>query len=196
LKLSDVGFQLGIDFTNTISWRTSANPQEWLVTADGVLNWLEDKSMIDNDQRQWLERELDGAPKWRDEAIELREAGRELLLRKGDTTRNLEILNRFLARSSPRLVATEAGYTEEWSGPTGLSDVLWPVAYSFAELLGSDMLVRVNECVADGCGWLFLDVSKNRSRKWCDMSDCGNREKARRHYQKMTTAKEKRAQGS
>ncbi len=34
------------------------------------------------------------------------------------------------------------------------------------------------------CGWLFLDRSKNRSRFWCDMSVCGNRAKASRHYRR------------
>jgi predicted RNA-binding Zn ribbon-like protein len=40
----------------------------------------------------------------------------------------------------------------------------------------------VKECGTENCNWLFLDTSKNRSRRWCDMKECGNREKARRHY--------------
>lgn len=59
---------------------------------------------------------------------------------------------------------------------------LWPVARSLAELLTSDELPRVRECAADNCAWLFIDTSKNRSRRWCDMAVCGNRAKARRHY--------------
>jgi predicted RNA-binding Zn ribbon-like protein len=41
-------------------------------------------------------------------------------------------------------------------------------------------LERVRECANHDCGWLFLDLSRNRSRKWCDMSSCGNRAKVRR----------------
>jgi predicted RNA-binding Zn ribbon-like protein len=40
----------------------------------------------------------------------------------------------------------------------------------------------VRECSGDTCGWLFVDTSRNHSRRWCDMEDCGNRAKARRHY--------------
>jgi predicted RNA-binding Zn ribbon-like protein len=60
--------------------------------------------------------------------------------------------------------------------------MLWPVARSAADLLTSQEQSRVRECAASDCGWLFLDLSRNRSRRWCDMETCGNRTKARRHY--------------
>jgi len=50
------------------------------------------------------------------------------------------------------------------------------------DLLTSDRLSAVRECAADDCAWLFLDESRNRSRRWCDMKVCGNRQKARLHY--------------
>src|SRR3989442_8269959 len=64
--------------------------------------------------------------------------------------------------------------------------LIWPIARSAADLLTSDeqrQLVR--ECGAPDCLWLFLDTTKNRSRQWCSMQSCGNREKARRHYQRL-----------
>ncbi|MCX6026505.1 MAG: CGNR zinc finger domain-containing protein [Chloroflexi bacterium] len=61
--------------------------------------------------------------------------------------------------------------------------VLWPVMRSAAELLTSDLASRVGQCQDDrGCGWLFIDTSRNHTRRWCAMGDCGNRAKARRHY--------------
>jgi predicted RNA-binding Zn ribbon-like protein len=61
--------------------------------------------------------------------------------------------------------------------------MLWPILRSAAEVLTSEKRTRLGQCADDrGCGWLFLDTSKNRSRRWCDMEDCGNRAKARRHY--------------
>ena len=63
-----------------------------------------------------------------------------------------------------------------------LESVLWPVAKSAADLLVSHKLERVSTCQGETCGWLFLDMSKNHSRRWCSMSDCGNTAKARRHY--------------
>jgi predicted RNA-binding Zn ribbon-like protein len=44
----------------------------------------------------------------------------------------------------------------------------------------SEELARVSSCGADTCRWLFLDTSRNHSRRWCDMKVCGNRMKARR----------------
>jgi predicted RNA-binding Zn ribbon-like protein len=45
----------------------------------------------------------------------------------------------------------------------------------------------VRVCAAEDCGWLFLDTSKNHTRRWCSMKSCGNRAKARRHYNKEKT---------
>lgn len=57
---------------------------------------------------------------------------------------------------------------------------LWDIARSAADLLTSGDHDRIKECASATCEWVFLDRSRNRSRRWCDMSDCGNRAKARR----------------
>jgi predicted RNA-binding Zn ribbon-like protein len=62
--------------------------------------------------------------------------------------------------------------------------ILNPLIRSAADLLVSDELKRVKRCGDPACGWLFLDTSRNKSRRWCDMSDCGNRAKASRFYKK------------
>jgi predicted RNA-binding Zn ribbon-like protein len=73
-----------------------------------------------------------------------------------------------------------------WTNTDALDSVLWPIARSAAEVLLSDVeRPKVRECGAAECRWLFLDTSKNRSRQWCSMSSCGNREKARRHYERV-----------
>ena len=62
---------------------------------------------------------------------------------------------------------------------------LWGIAESAAEILtSSELRDRVKECASGECEWVFLDRSRNRSRRWCDMSDCGNRAKARRFHAK------------
>lgn len=65
-----------------------------------------------------------------------------------------------------------------------LDEVLWPVAWSAAQLLVSDLLERVHECNNDRCTWMFIDETRNHSRRWCSMEGCGNRMKARRHYRR------------
>ena len=85
-----------------------------------------------------------------------------------------------------RLTGTDGDYRWEWQTDPGhfLDRVFWPVAQSAADLLTSRDRTAVRECRAPDCEWLFLDHSRNGSRRWCDMKSCGNREKARRHYQR------------
>ena len=83
-----------------------------------------------------------------------------------------------------RLVADGTRYRWTWREVTAadapLDRVLWPLVQSAVELLTAPELERLKLCDADDCGWLFIDASRNRSRRWCDMSDCGNRAKVRR----------------
>jgi predicted RNA-binding Zn ribbon-like protein len=73
----------------------------------------------------------------------------------------------------------------KWVGiDHALDSVLWPVVESVVELLVSEEITRVKRC--NGCGWLFLDTTRDGRRRWCDMKICGNRAKARRHYEKRT----------
>lgn len=99
---------------------------------------------------------------------------------------DLEHLNRALARALPRrrLKARPGGFDWAWADEDAAvwERPLWPILASAAELLTSDELALVRRCADDECGWLFVDMSRNRSRRWCAMEDCGNRAKARRHY--------------
>jgi predicted RNA-binding Zn ribbon-like protein len=102
--------------------------------------------------------------------------------------RDLHLVNFELAASlsHARILPNSGtdGYHWGWSG-RNLDAPLWPINRSAADLLTPDQDRRlVRECGADDCRWLFLDTSKNRSRQWCSMQSCGNREKARRHYQR------------
>jgi predicted RNA-binding Zn ribbon-like protein len=86
------------------------------------------------------------------------------------------------------VIPKDGGYDWGWTGRS-LDAPLWGVIRSAADLLTSaDDLGRVRECGGAGCRWLFLDTSKNRTRQWCSMQSCGNRAKARRHYQRRRTA--------
>lgn len=103
---------------------------------------------------------------------------------------DLATLNGELARASAalRVVARPGGFAWAWAtGETALDRPVWPLARAAAELLVEGDLDRVRECAADDCHWLFIDRSKNRSRRWCDMGDCGNRAKARRYYARNRT---------
>lgn len=81
-----------------------------------------------------------------------------------------------------RLIATDSSFAWEWTETDQLEFILWQVVRSTADLLTSPERDRIRECAGEDCGWVFLDLSRNRSRRWCDMEDCGNRAKAHRHY--------------
>ena len=95
-------------------------------------------------------------------------------------------LTRRATFSAQQVNAPESLYRWEWqTNEDSVFDVLWwPVAQAAADLLISDELKLVRWCEAPDCEWLFLDRSRNRSRRWCDMTSCGNRAKARRHYER------------
>jgi predicted RNA-binding Zn ribbon-like protein len=101
---------------------------------------------------------------------------------------DLQRINDFalVALQHRKLARSDGDYRWEWQSDGGglLDRILWPIAKSAAELLTSEDRAAIRECRAPDCEWLFLDHSRNRSRRWCDMKSCGNRQKARRHYQR------------
>jgi predicted RNA-binding Zn ribbon-like protein len=84
-----------------------------------------------------------------------------------------------------RLEAANDGFRLVWGGDH-LERPLWPLAAAAVDLLRSGPLDRLKAC-AD-CPWLFLDTSRNRSRRWCTMDDCGSRSKMRRYRARRATA--------
>ena len=81
------------------------------------------------------------------------------------------------------LTPTRSGAILAWSRDRGqLVRPLWSAARSAAEVLISDDVRRLKTCPASNCGWVFLDTSKNGTRRWCDMQVCGSRAKARSYY--------------
>jgi predicted RNA-binding Zn ribbon-like protein len=79
--------------------------------------------------------------------------------------------------------AAGSGYQLGWTRPT-LELPLQQLAVSAMLLLSSAELDRVKQCPGSTCGWVFLDESRNRSRRWCDSRECGNRERVRAHYER------------
>ena len=99
---------------------------------------------------------------------------------------DIKLIEKFATEAmTHRQIALGGGvYQWQWKREKDelLKYVLWPIAQSASELLTSNRMSKVRECEAQSCAWLFLDESRNHSRRWCDMIVCGYREKARRHY--------------
>jgi predicted RNA-binding Zn ribbon-like protein len=104
---------------------------------------------------------------------------------------DIEFLNQelYIARGHQSLVSigNKLGWTWDASDEA-LDRILWPLALSGAELLSADDISRLRQCGGEECGWLFLDTSRNRSRQWCEMSDCGNLAKVRRFRRRQAGA--------
>jgi predicted RNA-binding Zn ribbon-like protein len=101
---------------------------------------------------------------------------------------DLAVLNANVAASYPylRLAGGEPRFVWTWAeGGDKLDQILWPVVRSAAEALTSGELERIRMCAGEHCGWLFIDRSKNRSRRWCDMQECGNVAKVRRYRRRQ-----------
>ena len=194
LKL--IGGRLCLDFVNTVDWHGSDHPKEWLTSFDELVKWAAHAGAIDQQTAESLmvegrARPAEAAAVLR-EAVALREAMFRLFAAvaagREPPADDLEHLNRALARTLPRrrLKARAGGFDWVWADDDGtvLERPLWPILASAAELLTSGDVARVRRCADDECGWLFVDMSRNRSRRWCSMEDCGNRAKARRHHRR------------
>jgi predicted RNA-binding Zn ribbon-like protein len=108
---------------------------------------------------------------------------------------SVEALRRFECEAISRAALApsgDGGFAWKWALGGELAGVLWPIAHSATELLTSGPLGRVKGCA--GCNWLFVDESKNRSRRWCAMEDCGTHAKMRR-YVARRAAKRKDSEG-
>jgi predicted RNA-binding Zn ribbon-like protein len=189
--------RLCLDFTNTVNWHASEQPVEELPAYTDLLAWAQKVGLLTQPETQRLTRLAARRPAEARAVLERAHALREAVYRLLSATAqgqpadpaDLDLINTELPTSlaHSRLAPAAEGYALQWPAqPDALDRLLWPVAYSAADLLTDpELLSRVGECADDrGCGYLFLDMTKNHSRRWCDMKDCGNRAKARRHYER------------
>ena len=166
---------LCLEFANTRYWRGQEAPTE---TLGGPA-----------DLASWAKAARAPSPREFEQAIALR----EMLYRLFDAhaqgrpaaPRDLDALNQALAAAPVRkaLKRSRAGYDWDVEAKPGTAlALLAPVLWSAGDLLAGPRLDRVRRCANPECGWLFLDDSRAGKRRWCSMSACGNRAKARRHY--------------
>jgi predicted RNA-binding Zn ribbon-like protein len=86
-----------------------------------------------------------------------------------------------------QLVRAGTRYAWTWGGEADLALPTWLVAHAASELMTQGPLDRVKRCM--GCPFVFLDESRNRSRRWCSMDDCGTQEKVRRFVTRRAQAR-------
>jgi predicted RNA-binding Zn ribbon-like protein len=188
---------LCLDFANTAAWHLSDQPTERLTSYAELIAWARSIALLPDRAAQQVLRTADQHPteaaRVLDRAVALREAIYHIFVAvaagKTPSAEDQATFNTELSRSmsKSRLVWNKATFDWGRQGEAGdLDQVLWWVLQSATNLLTSEDIQRVGVCADDrGCGWLFYDTSRNRTRQWCSMRGCGNRAKARRHYEKV-----------
>ena len=200
------GGQLAIDFTNTVGSRGGA-PEEHLRTFGDLAAWAEARGILPRARATRLRREAAGRPAAAraalGRALELREALYRVIEAAAATRRpapaDLAIVNAQVRATFSRiqLGSRRSGSVSEklehapglelTTGDAGTESVadpiLTPVVRAAVELLTSADIARVRTCADGSCAWLFLDTTRSRTRRWCDMKSCGNRSKVRRFRQ-------------
>jgi predicted RNA-binding Zn ribbon-like protein len=184
---------LVFDFTNTVNSRTSIPAHEYLNQYQDLLAWSVKAGLMTDDERALLAM-----------AAETNTARAEAEYVRAMHARDVlyALFSRVAAGSAPDKAMVEAFNTElsealrnlqlEISNrvatvqfrhdPCPLNKPLNAILKSAYDVLMTESFTRMKEC--PGCGWLFLDKTKNGKRRWCNMDVCGSKDKAKRYYQR------------
>lgn len=189
-----IGGELCLDFVNTVTWTApDALLNERFVTGRDVVDWARAAGLLpgEGDALSGTEALLRDA---RDLRAVLHVALEDTAHARPAAPWTVDALDAWVrwAVQRLRLVPDDTG---RWAwttrAPQGSSErsdldlttaVLAPVIRSAMDLLRSPDLAQLRDCANPRCGWLFIDRSRKRNRRWCDMRGCGSHAKARRYY--------------
>lgn len=195
-----LGGKLCLDFANTVEPRHGDDRHDYLAGYPDLVRWSEHAGALSEEEARRLLLVGEARPAEAAHTFEWALALRETIYRgfsavayggrveeadlKMLTSAHLEALAHY------RIVPAGEGFEWKAAGIDGLGRPLWRVSLSATELLTGGELDRVKACPAGegGCAWLFVDESKNKSRRWCSMESCGSRAKMRRMYARRREA--------
>lgn len=191
-----VGGRLCLDFINTVGGRVGSMVlKDKLPDYNHLLDWTQLAGIASQTESRSLARRAAAHRTEAEAALAHAIRLRETLYRifkaalegRRPRSADLQTLSRELqvARAGQHLTHTGGAFALTWNKDgIALDRILWPISLSAANLLTSSDFSRLRQCGGHECGWLFLDTSRNRSRHWCDMKDCGNRAKVSRFRQR------------
>jgi predicted RNA-binding Zn ribbon-like protein len=204
-----LGGHPALDFVNTVDDRLGPAPVEFLRDFEALCEWAAHASLLSEERARAIAADAgkfgNEAPRvWR-RAVELREALYRVLTaiveRSDPAPADLERIDRELgiAAGHVRLglsaAAGEKGKAAFVVAPDDETDpeaVLCPIAQATLDLLTNADASRLRICPgSDGeCGWVVLDATRNRSRRWCDMESCGAEAKSKRLTERRRAARQ------
>ncbi|TWG99746.1 putative RNA-binding Zn ribbon-like protein [Mesorhizobium sp. J18] len=192
-----LGGRLCLDFVNTVNSRSRPATRDYLSGASDLIDWTWQVGLLDDGtivrlRKRARETPEDAAIAY-ETAIELRETlyriFHSIIHQMAPDRADLDILSGLArqARQAQELVPEGRSFRWIWQEEAaGLLVPVFAVSLSAVELLTREDLSRLKECPAlEGCGWLFYDQTKNRSRRWCSMEHCGSTAKARRFAERQ-----------
>lgn len=183
-----------LDFVNTVTGR-DGQPRDWLDGYGRLLEWAGRAKLVPPKTLAALSRRAERDPGAAERALAKAKRLRETLFEIGHAiakrrTPSPEALERlrdhWLAGAESHDIGVEGGRLAAVldAQADGLDLIASMVAWRFVGQVLPHPPKRLKVCDGPDCSWLFLDTSKAGRRRWCDMADCGNAAKSRRHYAK------------
>lgn len=168
-----IGGAPALDFANLVSYRGTAREHDWLDPPDNLQRWVEAVGLAAHPAA-----DLGQLRAFRERLARVFLAVADEDVPPSD---DVDVLGDVAASAGTRrcLRFPEGSDTAVWLATgTSLEDEL---ALDAVAILTSPEIVRRIAACAE-CRWVFVDTTRNRSRRWCDPADCGNRARQRRHY--------------
>ena len=194
LPAESVDAERVLAFINTLSSRPTASPVERLVSYDALVAWAREQHLISAAAAERLLAEAHKHPHQAALVLTRAKAFREALnglaqaidAHRPPSSEVLATISDALAAAyaNGRLVPHDGALQWVAGAEDELDRIVWEIGRAAGRLVVSPRLAKVRACAAGDCGWWFVDDTKNRSRRWCDMTLCGNREKLRRFRSK------------
>jgi predicted RNA-binding Zn ribbon-like protein len=196
---TSVSGHLALEFANTIDNYRLAEPYDFIPNYASLVDFCVRVGTLSRAEAQPLLQAAEADPTSVAEFMGRTRSLRSVIYRlfsslaQGRTApeQELETLNRHLMETSAhaRIQQEANGFRWGWiHSPAEHERLLWPLVAAAADLLTSPDLTRLRQCEGHNCTWMFLDQSKNHSRRWCSMEICGNRAKSQRHYARRRTS--------
>ncbi len=180
-----IGEEISFDFVNTVSWRGTDKEHDWLDQPANFIAWAKAAGIIDTRQAKDLKAQPgDYAMKELQQIYtaraDLYNVLTPLAFNKKPGEDSIKKLDAWIHKIIRYRHIDTKNYEWNWDEPGSFSEILAPVIWNAAHVLTDLDHSRISHCPT--CNWIFYDKTRNRSRKWCDMDDCGSRNKSLRYY--------------
>jgi predicted RNA-binding Zn ribbon-like protein len=185
---------IALSFNNTVSWQADGPANDRLETFSDLLTWAGATDLLAPAEIAALQEPATRDP-WAAAAAlaqtrELRTVLHQILAalarHQEPEPITLRAFSQALRVAAGQLALTWRDGRLAWGhqGEVAPETIVHRIAWAAAQFMTSSELARLGLCANPECGWMFLDSTRNHSRRWCSMQDCGSRAKARRYYRR------------